>query len=156
MPQGSNAVRPDSPSRTDASPRVLVVDDSQDSADSLGALLEILGATVTVAYDGEAALRTLQGQSFEIGILDIGMPRMDGYEVARRIRERPDASDLFLVALTGWGQEQHRLASQAAGFDHHLVKPTDVGALAAVLQAAAAPRSPRESGQEGDDRDETV
>ena len=143
MPQGSNAVRPDAPSRIGAPPRVLVVDDSQDSADSLGALLEILGATVTVAYDGEAALRTLQALSFEIVILDIGMPGMDGYEVARRVRERGNTADLFLVALTGWGQEQHRRASQAAGFDHHLVKPTEIGALAAVLQAAAAPRSPR-------------
>ena len=132
------APRGDDPSvRMGAPPRILVVDDNQDSADSLGALLEMLGATVAVAHDGEAALEALDIQRPHIVFLDIGMPRMDGYEVARRIRERPGGHDTYLVALTGWGQQKDRLESEAAGFDRHMVKPADIGTLESLLQAAA-------------------
>ena len=140
MSQGSDAPHAGASARHDASPRVLVVDDNQDSADSLGALLELLGATVAVAYGGETALQTLQSRPIDIAILDIGMPGMDGYEVARRMRLGTEPSELFLVALTGWGQEQHKREAQAAGFDHHLVKPTDIEGLESVLEAAAAAR----------------
>jgi CheY-like chemotaxis protein len=68
-------------------------------------------------------------------LLDIGMPGMDGYEVARRIRELPEFKDTLLVALTGWGQEEDRRRSQSAGFDHHLIKPADIGALQALLNS---------------------
>ncbi len=117
-------------------PRVLVVDDNEDSADSLGALLEVLGATVVVAHDGEAALRVLDDQHPDVVFLDIGMPRMDGYELARRIRERADTRDMFLVALTGWGQDKDRLRSEEAGFDRHMVKPADIRELETLLQSA--------------------
>lgn len=125
------------PARVAALPRVLIVDDNLDSADSLGALLKILGANVTVAHDGETALKSIDVQRPDIVFLDIGMPRMDGYEVARRIRQQPGAHDMFLVALTGWGQEKDRLRTKDAGFDHHLVKPADIGVLESLLHAAS-------------------
>jgi CheY-like chemotaxis protein len=84
-------------------------------------------------HSGPSALETLERFKPEIAFLDIGMPEMDGYEVARRIRGRQEWRDLRLVALTGWGQERDRRQSKAAGFDHHLIKPADVTALQAVL-----------------------
>ncbi|HWI37271.1 MAG TPA: ATP-binding protein [Burkholderiales bacterium] len=116
--------------------RVLIVDDNRDAADSLGALLQVLGAEVRVVHSGPSALETLERFRPEIAFLDIGMPEMDGYEVARRIRGMQEWRDLRLVALTGWGQERDRRQSKAAGFDHHLIKPADVSALQAVLDAA--------------------
>ena len=118
--------------------RVLVVDDSRDGADSLRALLELLGAEVRVAYDGPAALETCHTYQPEVVLLDIGMPGMNGYEVARRIRQRPDFQDVTLIALTGWGQEKDRRNSEAAGFDHHLVKPINIDALQALLTTVHA------------------
>jgi len=116
--------------------RVLVVDDNRDAANSLGALLRMLGAEVDVVHDGESALHAFGVQRPEVVLLDIGMPGMDGYEVARRLRERTDPRDVLLVALTGWGQEKDRLNSKAAGFDHHLIKPADLGALRSLLDPA--------------------
>ena len=116
--------------------RVLIVDDNRDAADSLGALLQVLGAEVRVVHSGPSALETLERFNPELVFLDIGMPEMDGYEVARRIRGREEWRDLRLVALTGWGQERDRRLSKAAGFDHHLIKPADVGTLQSVLNAA--------------------
>ena len=116
-------------------PRVLVVDDNQDAADSLGALLEILGAHVVVAHDGVTALKMLEAHRQDLVFLDIGMPHLDGYEVARRIRKLPHGTSTFLVALTGWGQEKDRLRSEKAGFDRHLVKPASRQALESILQA---------------------
>jgi PAS domain S-box-containing protein len=111
--------------------RVLVVDDSHDAADSLGALLDLLGADVEVAYDGPSALAVFDTYQPAVTLLDIGMPGMDGLEVARRVRARGNRT--MLVALTGWGQAHDRERSREAGFDHHLVKPVDVGALKALL-----------------------
>jgi signal transduction histidine kinase/ActR/RegA family two-component response regulator len=116
--------------------RVLVVDDNHDAADSLGALLEIIGAQVAIAHDGPTALAMVQTHRPDIVFLDIGMPQMDGYEVARRIRQLPQAANALLVALTGWGQEKDRLQSEAAGFDRHLVKPADLDTLRGLLAAA--------------------
>jgi len=121
-------------------PRILVVDDNHDAADSLGALLEIIGARVIVAHDGPTALELVEAHQPDIVFLDIGMPQMDGYEVARRIRQLPQAADTILVALTGWGQEKDRLQSEAAGFDRHLVKPADLDALRALLAAVGQGR----------------
>ena len=113
--------------------RVLVVDDNHDAADSLALLLEILGAEVRVAYDGPEALRIAASYRPSAVFLDIGMREMDGYEVARRIREDPELRGMTLVALTGWGQHDDRRRSRLAGFDHHLIKPADVGALESLL-----------------------
>jgi len=115
--------------------RVLVVDDNRDAAESLGMLLKFLGSEVRVVGDGIAALQALRSYQPTVVLLDIGMPGMDGYEVARRIRELPEFKDTLLVALTGWGQEEDRRRSQSAGFDHHLIKPADIGALQALLNS---------------------
>jgi CheY-like chemotaxis protein/two-component sensor histidine kinase len=121
--------------------RILVVDDNRDAADSLGMLLEALGSEVEIAYDGPAALEAVPRYRPEVVLLDIGMPGMNGHEVARRLRERPEGRDLMLVALTGWGQDQDRRCSEAAGFDRHLVKPVALDALRDLL-ACRPPRHP--------------
>jgi CheY-like chemotaxis protein len=113
--------------------RVLLVDDNRDAADSLGALLARLGAEVRVAHDGREALAVFESYRPGVVILDIGMPGMDGYQVARAIRGRPDGEQIPLVAVTGWGQEEDRRRVREAGFDHHLVKPADIGALRVLL-----------------------
>ena len=112
---------------------MLVVDDNRDAADSLEMILKILGAEVRVARDGLEALEALPDYDPEIVLLDIGMPGMDGYEVARRIRARSPGPRPAIVALTGWGQEQDRREARAAGFDRHLVKPAEIDALKALL-----------------------
>jgi signal transduction histidine kinase/ActR/RegA family two-component response regulator len=117
--------------------RVLVVDDNRDAADSLGVLLGFLGYSVEVAHDGAAALRIAERFHPGLVLLDLGMPEMDGYEVARRLRAQPRWRDVVLVALTGWGQEEDRQRSREAGFDHHLVKPTDLDALQQLFAEVA-------------------
>src|SRR5262249_56587900 len=119
--------------------RVLVVDDSVDVAATLARYLELTGHEVRVAHDGPAALAAAQAQQPEVVLLDIGLPRMDGYEVARRLRQQPTLANVLLVALTGYGQEEDRHRSREAGFDHHLVKPVDPAALQGLLAALAAP-----------------
>jgi CheY-like chemotaxis protein len=116
--------------------RVLVVDDNRDAAESLGVLLEYLGADVRVAHDGAGALAMLDSHRPSLVLLDIGMPGMDGYEVARRMRAHPGGRDLVLIALTGWGQAEDRELSRQAGFDRHLVKPADVEQLQQLLADA--------------------
>jgi len=122
--------------RVAGGPRVLVVDDNRDAADSLAQLLELMGAEVRVVYSGKGALEALASDRAALVFLDIGMPEMDGYEVARRIRANGDARDTRLVALTGWGQEKDRRVSRAAGFDHHLTKPPDAAELRELLASA--------------------
>jgi PAS domain S-box-containing protein len=112
---------------------VLVADDNQDAADSLGTLLRSMGADVRVVYDGESALAALDALRPAVALLDIGMPMMDGYELARRIRERPDSREIVLIALTGWGQVDDRRRALEAGFDHHVGKPADVDDLHALM-----------------------
>jgi signal transduction histidine kinase len=114
-------------------PRVLVVDDNRDAAISLGAVLQTLGADVRVSHDGESALEEVAAFRPAAVFLDIGMPGMDGYEVASRIRKNADASGTVLIALTGWGQDKDRRRTAAAGFNHHLVKPAEIGDLHALL-----------------------
>jgi CheY-like chemotaxis protein len=113
--------------------RILVVDDNHDAADSMGMLLRMLGAQVHSVHDGPAALGALDTYRPSIVLLDIGMPMMDGYEVARRARQQPYGRDVVLIALTGWGQDHDRSRSKEAGFDHHLVKPVAIGDLQAIL-----------------------
>jgi two-component system CheB/CheR fusion protein len=120
--------------------RVLVVDDSRDSADSLGILLRHLGAETQVVYDGIAALEALRSFQPSVVFLDIGMPGMDGYETARRLRATPEGRDVSLVALTGWGQDEDRRRSKAEGFARHLLKPVDAEALRGILLSLLAPR----------------
>jgi signal transduction histidine kinase len=117
--------------------RILVVDDNVDGAKTLAALLRLEGHEVQVAHDGPAALEAAAAFRPETVLLDIGLPKgMDGYEVARRLQELPVARQTFLVALTGFGQEEDRLRSRAAGFRDHLVKPVDPEVLRGVLARA--------------------
>jgi PAS domain S-box-containing protein len=113
--------------------RILVVDDNRDSAESLAILLRIVGNEVQIAHDGLSALEA--GKAFRpaVVLLDIGLPGMDGYEVARKLRKTPEGKDALLIAQTGWGQEEDRLRSTEAGFDAHLTKPLDLAALQSVL-----------------------
>jgi PAS domain S-box-containing protein len=116
-----------------AGQRILVVDDNQDAADTLAMLLEADGARARAVYDGAAALAALPGLRPHTVLLDLGMPDMDGFEVARRIRADAACSGVRIVALTGWGQERDRERTRGAGFDFHLTKPVDLAVLHAWL-----------------------
>ena len=113
--------------------RILVVDDNRDSAESLANLLELTGNEARSAYDGLEALEAAERFMPDLVLLDIGLPKLNGYEVARRIRELPRGKEMLLVALTGWGQDEARQKSREAGFDEHLVKPVDYAALMKLL-----------------------
>lgn len=114
--------------------RVLIVDDNTDAAETMRLLMQSIGAgDVRTAASGQEALEAGAQLRPDIVLLDLSMPGMDGYEVARRMRAEPWGKAALLVALTGWGQEQHRRRSQEAGFDRHLIKPADMDALRAVL-----------------------
>jgi PAS domain S-box-containing protein len=117
--------------------RVLVVDDNHDAADSLGMLLQFLGADVKVVHGGREALEAMREFKPKVVLLDLGMPHMDGLEVARRMREDPEMRDATLVALTGWGQREDRRRTGEAGFDYHLVKPADVRTLQSILSLSS-------------------
>ena len=116
-----------------AARRVLVVDDNRDAAASLALLLSHSGHHTRIAHDGLEALEAAEGFRPEAIMLDIGMPKLDGFEVARRIRETDWGKDVLLVALTGWGQEEARHRSCDAGFDRHLVKPVEYGTIVELL-----------------------
>jgi CheY-like chemotaxis protein len=115
--------------------RLLVVDDNKDAAESMSMLLEMWGHEVVYAYDGPSALETAEQWQPEAVFLDIGLPGMDGYEVAERLRELPHAKDAVLIAITGYGQEDDRLRSRQAGIDHHLVKPVAPDALRSLIDS---------------------
>jgi CheY-like chemotaxis protein/two-component sensor histidine kinase len=114
--------------------RILVADDNSDALESLATLLELSGHEVFSAANGALALESAERHLPEVALLDIGMPKLDGYEVARRIRAQPWGRRITLVALTGWGQESDRRRSGEAGFDSHLVKPLDLDKLTALLE----------------------
>jgi CheY-like chemotaxis protein len=113
--------------------RIMIIDDHVDAADSLGVLLELRGATVAVLHDGRAGLARLEEFLPDAILLDLGMPEMDGFEIAREIRLRPQFSQVVLVAQTGWGSDEMRQRSREAGFDHHLVKPGNFEVLVGLL-----------------------
>jgi signal transduction histidine kinase/ActR/RegA family two-component response regulator len=124
-----------------ASLRVLVVDDNVDAAQILSMYVGAQGHEVRVEHDSLEALAQAAGFAPELCLLDIGLPEMDGYELARRLRRHPATAHATLVAVTGYGQDQDRRNSAAAGFDHHLVKPVDMAALEKILAGAAAESS---------------
>ncbi len=115
--------------------RVLVVDDNHDAGDSLAMVMEMLGAEVRVARDGAEALEAYAAYEASVVLLDIGMPGMSGYDVARTMRSRFPGRRTVLVALTGWGQEEDRRRAKEAGFDHHMVKPAEIDALQELLSS---------------------
>jgi PAS domain S-box-containing protein len=120
--------------------RVLVVDDNHDAAETLSALLKLLGSESRIARDGEEALAVAENFIPDVVLLDIGLPKLNGFEVAQRLRSKPGGAMIRLVALTGWGQDEDRQRSREAGFDAHLVKPIDHEELVAILSAVEADR----------------
>jgi CheY-like chemotaxis protein len=123
--------------------RILVVDDNRDAAESLAMLLELQGHDVAVAHDGHEAIAKAETETPEVVFLDIGMPRLNGYETARRMRERPWGRRMTLVALTGWGQDEDRQRTAEAGFEHHLTKPVEIDSLMRLLAGVPASDSMR-------------
>ncbi len=117
--------------------RILVADDNVDSAELLALLLQALGCEVTIAHDGEEAVSSARTFRPDLAVLDIGMPRLDGYGAARKIRAESAGRPITLVAMTGWGQEEDLRRAREAGFDHHLLKPVDTGKLQELLDVAA-------------------
>jgi CheY-like chemotaxis protein len=113
--------------------RVLVVDDNVDAAEMLATLLEINGYEVRVEFDGASALATALREPPVVALLDIGLPDMDGMELARRLRAQPQTADAVLVALTGYGQAEDQEQARQAGFNHHMVKPADIDRLLTLL-----------------------
>jgi len=113
--------------------RILVVDDNRDAADSLAMLLRTTGNDIRTAYDGLEAVQVASEFRPDVVLLDIGLPKIDGHEVAQRIRKESWGRQMCLMAVTGWSDETDRARSRAAGFDHHLVKPLDPGHLAQLL-----------------------
>src|SRR5262249_1658866 len=118
--------------------RILVVDDYKDVADSLGILLEIMGHEVRVAYSGQEALEALARFEPDVALLDLGLPGMNGYQLARRIREQPRFRNLTPAAQTGWGQEQDRRRSEEAGFNYHQLKPVAWDEIEKILRELPA------------------
>lgn len=130
------APAPDFPAENSAGPvrkRILVVDDNQDSADSLARMLVVLGNDVLTAYHGAEAVEIADESRPDLAFIDISLPDLSGYEVARQIRSRPWGKGTVLVALTGWDKEDARRRSTEAGFDHHLVKPAELDPLSNIL-----------------------
>jgi DNA-binding response OmpR family regulator len=120
--------------------RVLVVDDNMDAADSLGTLLTVTGYEVRIAYDGPEAIEAADEFLPRVALLDIGLPKLSGYDIARHLRERCGES-VLLVAITGWGQESDRARAREAGFDHHFTKPADFHKLLTLIDQELRSRS---------------
>jgi CheY-like chemotaxis protein len=116
--------------------RVLIADDNVDAAEMLSMFVSMKGATAYTAYDGLAAVRIGLDVQPDVILLDIGMPGIDGYEACRQLRADPRSAGAFIVALTGWGQEQDIKRAEEAGFDAHLTKPADLDALEQLLAQA--------------------
>ena len=140
-PAAMPASRNDAPVSTGQPVQVLVVDDNRDAADSLQSLFQLEGYASTVAYGGAQALAAVELAWPQLVVMDLGMPDMDGYEAARQIRQRAHGRDVLMVALTGWGQGEARARTEQAGFDHHLTKPVDFDAIAALLEQHLAQRA---------------
>jgi CheY-like chemotaxis protein len=124
----------DGTGRFRANYRILVVDDNHDAAESMRVLLKLMGADARAAYDGLEALEVAASFRPQAVLLDIGMPKLHGYEVARRLRQEEGGRDMVLVALTGWGREEDRRRAEEAGFDGHLIKPVQASALRELLE----------------------
>jgi CheY-like chemotaxis protein len=115
--------------------KILVVDDNMDAAETLSNLLEICGHTVITAHDGPSALEEAEAFRPDYVLLDIGLPGMDGYQVAERLRQHEEFENTRLIAISGYGHDESRLGSEKTGFDHHLTKPVDPDALMSLLQS---------------------
>ena len=130
MPQGHEEKEGDD---VRTSLRILVVDDNRDAADSLAMMLTMMGNDTRKAYDGEEAVTAAVEYLPDVILLDIGLPKLTGYEACRRIRQQPGGKKSVIIAQTGWGQEEDRQRTHEAGFDHHMVKPVAAQALMKLL-----------------------
>ncbi len=117
--------------------RILLIDDYRDGANSLALMLETLGAHVRVAYSGAEGLEALSDFQPDVVLLDLGMPGMDGFETARRIRAVPGCQGVLLIALTGWSEQQIGERTRAVGFDHHLTKPASVETFSRLIASGS-------------------
>ena len=136
LDESDNATQPEKPSADhsqEVKRRVLIVDDNESAAHMLSIVVKILGCDVKTAGDGREAVEVAADFLPDIVLMDIGMPKMNGYEAAKHIREQPWGKDMLLVALTGWGQDEDKKRTRSAGFDHHLVKPAEPAALQELL-----------------------
>jgi DNA-binding response OmpR family regulator len=137
---GPAASSPELAARNDGcGARLLIVDDNEDATDLLTEALRDAGYAIIAAYDGPTALRLAAASPPDVALIDIGLPEMDGYELARRLRELWPASALRLIALTGYGQERDRGRGRRVGFERHLVKPVDLDTLLRAIEADAPP-----------------
>ena len=141
--QPPQAARPseDASFQRPAAQSILVVDDNRDSAESLARLLAVMGHRVATAHDGEQAVELAGAMRPDVVLLDIGMPKLNGFDACRRIRQQPWGLGMTLVALTGWGQQEDRRRTEEAGFDYHLVKPVDTTVLMKLLATVPAKRA---------------
>jgi CheY-like chemotaxis protein len=121
--------------------RILIADDNKDAAESLSMLLELAGHEVRIAHLGRTALSLAQAFRPDTALLDIGMPDLSGYEVAQNLRRQPWGTNIHLIALTGWGQENDRRRALESGFDHHMIKPIDPDQLEGVIAGHGRPRT---------------
>ena len=140
---GGHATPDESSGRFRAAHRILVVDDNKDAAESMRVLLKLMGADVITAFDGLKALEAAVQFRPEAVLMDIGMPKLHGYDTARRFRQEAWGKEIVLVALTGWGRDEDRRRSEDAGFDGHLVKPVQISALRQLLERLLDQRPPR-------------
>jgi PAS domain S-box-containing protein len=141
--QGSStANEPDEAAASRSALRILVVDDNHDACDMLVMLLEAQGNETHAAHDGQEGVAMAERLRPDVILFDIGLPKLNGYEACRKIREQSWGKDMFVIAVTGWGQDEDRRRSRDAGFNHHMVKPVDVAALEKVLAEAKTRSSP--------------
>jgi len=145
----ASAIAPAAPGPVPTPLSILVADDNQDAAESLALLLELSGHQVHAVFDGEAAIGAAEELLPDVALLDIGMPKADGYEVARRIRDHAWGKQIYLVALTGWGQPSDKRQAEEAGFDAHLVKPVPPEMLDRLLAALSVSRAPADAATAG-------
>jgi CheY-like chemotaxis protein len=131
-PESPDPIAPEVPARTPAR-RILVVDDNRDGAESMADMLGLLGHEVAAAHDGLEAVERAEAIRPDVILMDVGMPRLNGLDATRRIREQPWGRGIAVVALTGWGQENDREKSREAGCDAHLVKPVGLADLERLL-----------------------
>jgi CheY-like chemotaxis protein len=140
-PAGLPARHPTTAPAASGARRILIVDDNADAADMLGTLLQSLGHDVAIAFDGPSALELARRFVPDVGLLDIGLPGMDGYELARRLRLEDACRHTLLVAITGYSQPSDRLRSKAAGFAYHFVKPVELSSLMMFLATRGGDRA---------------
>jgi PAS domain S-box-containing protein len=143
LPIAASAAYEAPPFRSPGPRRILVVDDNKDAAESIAMLLTLEGNDTQLAFDGIEAVDALEQHGPDVVLLDIGLPRLNGFEACRRMRQRPAGERAIIVALTGWGHDEDRRATREAGFDDHLVKPVDYAALMELLARLETERQNR-------------